>query len=132
MDKLELLEPDKMWFSGEGPENDCVISSRIRISRNLADHNFNGKMLEKESRDVQTEIENSVQSQGEDLPGMDAVSMGDLSNLQRRILMERNIIPQEYTLEKKRKILLGRGKMYTVPSIMWTTSESVLLQAAWI
>ena len=110
MDKIKLLGPDKMWFSEEGPENDCVISSRIRVSRNLADHNFNGKMLEKESRDVQTEIENSLQSRGDGLPGVDAVSIGDLSNLQRRILMERNIIPQEYTLEKKRKVLLGRGK----------------------
>jgi protein arginine kinase len=110
MNKIELLGPEKMWFSTEGPENDCVISSRVRLSRNLADHNFNGKMLEKESRNVQDQIERAVEICNGDVLGIDSVSIGDLSNVQRRILMERNIIPQEYTLEKRRKVLLGRGK----------------------
>ena len=110
MDKIHLLEPEKMWFSGEGPENDCVISSRVRLSRNLADHHFNEKMLEKESREVQEQIQNSLDSSGKEKNEIEAVSIGDLSNLQRRILMERNIIPQEYTLEKQRKVLLGKEK----------------------
>ena len=28
------------WFSGEGPLADVVISSRVRLARNLAGHRF--------------------------------------------------------------------------------------------
>lgn len=109
MNKIELLQPEKMWFSSEGPENDCVISSRVRISRNLADYNFESKLLEKDSRKIQEEIEVSFRGNEEKQP-LRPVAVGDLSPLERRILMERNVIPQEYTLQKNRKVLLGKEK----------------------
>lgn len=107
MNKIEIPSGETMWFAGTGPENDCVLSSRIRLSRNLADHHFNGKMLEEESEKVQQKIEDSVASAREEYSNLKTLPMGDFSQLQRRILMERNIIPQEYTLEKKRKILVN-------------------------
>ncbi len=110
MNNIELLEPDKMWFSNSGPENDCVISSRIRISRNLAEYNFEEKMLEKESKEVQEKIEDSFTGSDKSLKAIRIIAIGDLSNMQRRMLMERNIIPQEYTLQKNRKVLIGHER----------------------
>ena len=33
------------WFEQNGPEGDVVISSRVRLARNLKDYNFSLKLL---------------------------------------------------------------------------------------
>ena len=40
--KLEQIldEPQISWLSGEGPETDVVLSSRVRLARNLEDYFF--------------------------------------------------------------------------------------------
>lgn len=33
------------WFEQNGPEGDVVISSRVRLARNLKDYNFSLKLV---------------------------------------------------------------------------------------
>jgi len=97
------------WYAESGPENDCVISSRIRFSRNLAGYLFNDRLQESDSRIIQEEISEAFTA-GEEAKSYSTVRVGDITQLDRRMLMERNIIPQEYTLEKQRRLFLHREK----------------------
>jgi protein arginine kinase len=101
--------PSVPWFAESGPENDCVISTRVRFSRNLAGFLFNERLQEADSRTIQEEIAEAFHK-GDDPESYTQVQVGDITQLDRRILMERNIIPQEYTLEKQRRLFLHREK----------------------
>jgi len=51
----DLLGQPGEWLKGTGPENDVVISSRVRLARNLADHRFTTRAADPEkphSRDA--------------------------------------------------------------------------------
>lgn len=85
------------WLRGSGPESDIVISSRVRLARNLAGHNF----LARAATDELTSIEASV---GGYLKREDArfaklyFRMNELSQLDRYILVERHLISREHSL----------------------------------
>jgi len=50
--ELSQLAAVAPWLTAPGPENDVIISSRVRLSRNLADHRFPGQMDEEEAQSV--------------------------------------------------------------------------------
>ena len=39
----DLTQTSGEWLRGEGPESDIVVSSRIRLARNLADFPFSNR-----------------------------------------------------------------------------------------
>ena len=53
MDLNELVRTSGEWLRGSGPESDIVISSRIRLARNLAEFPF----ISRASQTDRTEIE---------------------------------------------------------------------------
>jgi len=48
------------WLRGDGPEGDIVISSRVRLARNLADHSFTTRAAEKEKREIAERVRETV------------------------------------------------------------------------
>ena len=40
------------WFENNGPDSDVVISSRVRLARNIRDYNFSLKLDEKSASDM--------------------------------------------------------------------------------
>ena len=86
-----------------------VISSRVRLARNLAQYPFPGRC----PADVELEYRDKIISAFRRLPNVEdfaIIYMDDLSALERRILFERNIISQGYSLEKQRAMVLERGR----------------------
>ena len=83
-----------------------VISSRVRLARNLKAYPFPGRCsaeLEKEYRDRVVDAFRRLPN-AEDFA---IIYLDDLSALERRILFERNIISQAYSLEKQRAVALS-------------------------
>jgi protein arginine kinase len=74
--------------SAEGP----VVSSRIRLARNLADHCFPGWAGDEENLNVWNQLSSVFQSL--DLPFM-SWAMKDIPMLDKEILFERHLISQE-------------------------------------
>lgn len=86
MGNEHLFEPVlSSWLKLDGPESDVVISSRVRLARNFKDWNFSGAGLEllERVREVFGD---------EEFP---LLEMGDLSLLQRGMLVERHLISPE-------------------------------------
>lgn len=89
----ELLHQPSAWLAvgaGEGP----VISSRIRLARNLKDAAFPGWAGAEECERIWSRIAPAVASVPSLQPA-EALSMGDLDELDRQILFERHLISRE-------------------------------------
>jgi len=95
----------KGWFTKEGKDGDVVLSSRIRLARNLEKFAFPGFMKSKEELIVQEEIINAF-TKLSDYKNYTILYLDAISPLERRILMERNIITQEYSISKGKALVL--------------------------
>ena len=41
-----------MWYENKGKDSDVAISTRVRIARNLAGYPFEGKLTEKQEKEI--------------------------------------------------------------------------------
>jgi protein arginine kinase len=83
------------WLRGEGPHHQVVISSRVRIARNLRDRAFPGWAKKAERVAILDLIKPRVEELGE---MQDSFSEGlqDLSALEKQVLVERHLISREH------------------------------------
>ena len=94
----DLLEHPGSWLS-TGFSTGCVISSRIRLARNLKGHQFPGWGSEDEKR----EICDTLRPLLLDLPSLQDslfIDMSKLDQADRQVLIERHLISSELA-EKK-------------------------------
>jgi protein arginine kinase len=94
--KFEVLKSSVgEWLKGTGPESDIVMSSRVRLARNLAQYPFVGRASETERSEVEEFLRSrlSKTSVGSRLEYMD---LGGLEDLDRQFLVERQLISREH------------------------------------
>ena len=110
---------------GDGPESDIVISSRIRLARNLSDFPF----IRKCSTKQRTQIAAAVQLAfdrceiGTEAEYIDVSKLGDLD---RQFLMERQLISHELSdAEGTRAVILDPSERF---SIMVNEEDHLRLQ----
>ncbi len=87
------------WFGGSGPLSDIIISSRIRLARNLAGHKF----LSRCSNPEKTEILNKLKDVLMSLDLGDKVfyiSVDKAPTLNRHLLVERHLISHHHAFGK--------------------------------
>ena len=90
----DLSNTSGEWLRGSGPESDIVISSRIRLARNLADFPF----IRRCSDEDRISIERTVRAKMDSIDGWDEVRYIDieqLPELERQFLVERQLISRE-------------------------------------
>ncbi|PYJ28888.1 MAG: ATP--guanido phosphotransferase [Verrucomicrobia bacterium] len=90
-----MLSTAGEWLRGEGPHHQIVISSRVRLARNLRHRPFPG-WAKKADRSSTLEL---IRSHVEALPEMQesfSESLQDLSALDRQVLVERHLISREH------------------------------------
>lgn len=82
------------WLQGTGPESDIIMSSRIRLARNLAQFPF----LSRADDATRAEIERTLRRQLTGLSGLGSTNYWDvnvLEGLDRQFLVERQLISRE-------------------------------------
>ena len=83
------------WLRGTGPESDIVVSSRIRLARNLAQFPFASRADDA----VRSEIEGLLRGKIENLAitkRLSYVNVNSLETLDRQFLVERQLISREH------------------------------------
>ncbi|MGI9429108.1 MAG: protein arginine kinase [Bythopirellula sp.] len=94
----DLASSSGEWLKGTGPESDIVISSRIRLARNLADFPFISKTNETDRAEIEKTLHNHIvalQESGKFPRGTIYFSVGDLEEVDRQFLVERQLISRE-------------------------------------
>jgi protein arginine kinase len=91
----ELARTSGEWLRGTGPESDIVISSRIRLARNLADFPF----ISRATASDRTEIERLLRTKVTRLElsqNLEYVDVNKLAGVDRQFLVERQLISREH------------------------------------
>ncbi len=90
------------WYHSEGPDSDIVISSRIRIARNLKNYVYTTRLPEAEQDQILDKVEASI-AQAPTVSNAHYFRYKDLSELDRQFLIERHLVSIEHAGEKGRK-----------------------------
>jgi protein arginine kinase len=81
------------WMSEEGPESDIVLSSRIRLARNIDQFQFSFLNSSEEALKVIEAVKSRIKKGSFANTGdMDLLMMDELQPLQKRILVEKHLI----------------------------------------
>ncbi len=90
----QLLSQLGPWLREEGPENDIVISSRVRLARNLSGFPFLSRATELDRRTIRDSLRDAAVRLF-DKDGYFFVDMEALDSLDREFLLERQLISKE-------------------------------------
>src|SRR5205823_7635602 len=82
------------WLRSTGPEVDIVISSRIRLARNLAAFPFTNRATPHQKADLESLLRERIANL-EKSPRLNYFSVASLSALDRQFLVERQLISRE-------------------------------------
>jgi protein arginine kinase len=82
------------WLRGTGPESDIVVSSRVRLARNLAAFPFTNRASSYQKSEVETLLKERIAKLDYN-PGLDYVHVPNLVPLDRQLLVERQLISRE-------------------------------------
>jgi protein arginine kinase len=112
------------WLGGTGPESDIVISSRVRLARNLAGYPFLAQANQRDFGQVEREVREQIESL---TPDLSYFSLPNLPLIDRQFLVERHLISREHAYGKgARGVALGGNE--TV-SIMINEEDHLRMQA---
>lgn len=122
----ELVEKPGIWLDASGPESDLILSSRVRLARNLSSFPFPHKASPKERREVLEQVrfcgERSIS-----LGGGSFFDIKELSKDDRIFLLERHLISHEMALQEMESgLLVSESEML---SVMINEEDHLRLQA---
>ena len=113
------------WLRATGPESDVVISSRLRMARNLAGYPFLSRLTGEQRIAIIQEVGEAVKGSNF-LKNAYFISSTELSELDRQFLLERHLVSRELFLEE------GRSAVAITPdemvSLMMIEDDHLRLQ----
>ena len=118
LDLDNLAQHSGEWLRGIGPESDIVVSSRIRLARNLAEFPF----IARASQSDRAEIERILSERIETLQreqrlssSLFYVDVSDLEELDRQFLVERQLISREHAeTDGARAVVIDGAEQFSV------------------
>ncbi len=90
-----ILTSSGEWLRGEGPHHQIVVSSRVRLARNLRNFSFPGWAKKTERLQILEAIKPRVEELGE-MHDAFSVPSQELSALEKQVLVERHLISREH------------------------------------
>ncbi len=90
----ELHDRCGEWLRGNGPQSDIVMSSRIRLARNLADFPFMRRCNDIDRANIESTVRERLTGSPA-LSGLNFFNVADLNTLDRQLLVERQLISRE-------------------------------------
>lgn len=94
MDLKSLRNKSVEWLKG-GPQSDVVVSSRVRLMRNIDGFQFVGRASEQQRARVEELLRNVLYA-AETAPALNYFRLGQLNSLMIELLSERRLISREH------------------------------------
>ncbi len=121
----KLLTQAPIWHSTKGPHEDVVVSTRIRLARNIEGVFFPSRLKGVERRKLIKNVEAATAHQGH-FKKCELFSANALDEVELQLLLERHLISQEFSKDKgERAVLLAPDESL---SLMLMEEDHVRLQ----
>ncbi|MEW6100797.1 MAG: protein arginine kinase [Candidatus Omnitrophota bacterium] len=98
----DLLNHTSEWLKGTGPHSDIVISSRVRLARNLDKAPFSHWAGKKESEEALKRIEEAI-SKIDYFKSTTVFRLADLDSVDKQFLVERHLMSMEHAQKTDHK-----------------------------
>lgn len=92
-----ILSKTSDWLRGDGPHHQIVVSSRVRLARNLRGVPFPGWAKKAERASILEKIRPRVEELSE-MGEAYSLACQELSPLEKQVLVERHLISREHAL----------------------------------
>ncbi|MCD1261919.1 protein arginine kinase [Paenibacillus athensensis] len=90
------------WMKGDGPESDIVISSRIRIARNMKGYPYPMLATNQQSQEVLDQVSEVLNNEElETISRFSLVKLSELSELEKMVLVEKHLISPNLANESR-------------------------------
>lgn len=119
----EAISP---WMRVEGPENDIVLSTRIRLARNFEKVTFPIIANEDELRSVMEFMKENYEGKSyANYQNLAFIEMEDLSHIEKRVLVEKHLISPFLTKARASGVLVSENEQL---SIMVNEEDHIRIQ----
>lgn len=114
------------WYIDRGPKSNFVISSRVRLARNIEGHPFPNRMSSDEAKRLATEIKNNFFSANSGMRDqyLDVV-LSELNPEERLSLVERRLISEDLLKHSAGRAIISRDES---ASIMINEEDHIRVQ----
>ncbi len=104
------------WLRGDGPMSEIVISSRIRLARNIAGHNFLSRCTRAQRNAIEQKSRNAVLASADKISDkLFYVDLADAPEIDRQLLVERHLISKPHALaEGSRGVAVGGDESVSI------------------
>src|SRR5690625_1923970 len=119
----EAISP---WMRIDGPENDIVLSTRIRLARNLQHETFPIIADENDLRKIATNVKQRYHDVSyRDYENLSFIEMENLSQIERPVLVEKHLISPYLTKARVSGVLVSKNEQL---SIMINEEDHIRIQ----
>ncbi|HID74596.1 MAG TPA: protein arginine kinase [Planctomycetaceae bacterium] len=110
----DLTRNSSEWLRGAGPESDIVISSRIRLARNLADFPFIARASDQDRVQIEQTLKDCLLAITEP-DELLYIDVDELPGIDRQFLVERQLISREHAESQgARAVAIDRLEKFSV------------------
>jgi protein arginine kinase len=110
----EMLSDRRKWFDGSGPRADEILSTRVRLARNVSGARFVGHARDEDLSSIYLRVASAVRS-APTLQGGTLTRVDELGILDRQFLLERHLLSHDMTSDARhRGIVIGRNEALSV------------------
>lgn len=127
MEIEKLINHQAKWLEGSGRFAHIVISSRIRLARNIKGIPFPHRATPDELKKISLLVGNALKK-CESLKGMRILSINNLSSIERQFLLERHLISIEHAQKEDKPRFVCINEDETL-SIMINEEDHLRIQA---
>jgi protein arginine kinase len=114
----DLASSSGEWLKGNGPESDIVISSRIRLARNLADFPFISRATDADRAEIEKILHgriDALRESGKAPADSLYLKVSELAEVDRQFLVERQLISREHAeSEGARAVVIDPAERFSV------------------
>ncbi len=115
MELNDLTNSIGEWLRGNGPQADIVMSTRIRLARNLAEFPFITKASDQDRGEIERILRDRVLKIRQQTGELLYVNVSDLDRLDRQFLVERQLISREHAEAKgARGVVIDPGEQISL------------------
>jgi len=110
----DLTRNSGEWLRASGPESDIVISSRIRLARNLADYPFVRRASDSDRTRIEEILKECVLGI-QDARQLLYLDVEELTGIDRQLLVERQLISHEHAESQgTRAVAIDQGEKFSL------------------
>lgn len=116
------------WYLDKGPENDVVLSSRVRLARNLKNYPFPSKITQESAETASSKVKEAILNASSNLSKeFSYIGMNELTDVEKVTLLEKHLVSVDLIKNSpKSGILMSKDENL---SIMLNEEDHIRIQS---